>query len=159
MKYFIIFSLLVFSCAGPTYKKSAVYTNPDAVQSIDDLEPGQTMKNIKDGLGKPESTQFIKGQMVLKYVKKQYWGKPNLPYYLLFSKEGKLVEWVVNQREAHESQRINNQMWQGLNFNSFQNQQPQPAQGQVIMPGATQTRCQSTPDGNGGSYMNCQTNN
>lgn len=157
MKYFVIFSLLMCSCAGPTYKKSAAYTNPDAVRSIDDLEPGQAMKNIKDGLGKPISTQFIKGQMILKYEKKQYWGKPNLPYYLLFSKDGKLVEWVVNQREATQSQRATNQAWQGLNFNSFQ-KQAEP-QSQIIMPDSTQTRCQSVPDGNGGSYTSCQTNN
>ena len=75
--------------------------------SINDLQPGMTVEQIKELLGNPDSTQFHGGKWILKYTEfKPFKGK--VPYYLIVDKETKqLEEWTANMEElAADQQRV-----------------------------------------------------
>ncbi|EDM25782.1 hypothetical protein LNTAR_15237 [Lentisphaera araneosa HTCC2155] len=76
------------------------------VSKTNELSPGMHSEKVKEVLGEPSQTHFVKNKWIWKYSLHQYF-KGWVPYYLVFNKDTqKLESWYADENEYMQQQQL-----------------------------------------------------
>jgi len=75
------------------------------IKRLNELQPGMTEADVRGILGDPAQKELKEGRTIFKYDLFK-WFHGFKPAYLVFDEAGQLAEWMVDEKEFHERQKL-----------------------------------------------------
>lgn len=141
-KYYLLFLVLILTtgCAG--YGGGL---GIGTISKTNKLVPGMSVQEVKQILGDPGQSQFVKDKWVWKYTLHQPF-VGFIPYYLVFNKDSQKLEmWFANKEEYYRQQNL----WLGAIGNTYpQTQIPSTRRRKQVIIRRKSVNCEAQRVGN-----------